>query len=122
VPLAILNESLEVMSVDKSLRKVQFQRHVRRTLGLTNLRPVEGRIEAIDPLDADGLVAKAYGTTGAILAASDRHLAAGGLTFVLKGRGQRDEDFPGHRLEKSLGYSLPGVVRAYRLLIYKRIS
>ncbi|OPY01088.1 MAG: Ribosomal RNA small subunit methyltransferase G [Syntrophorhabdus sp. PtaB.Bin047] len=121
VPLAILNESLEVMSVDKSLRKVQFQRHVRRTLGLTNLRPVEGRIEAIDPLDADGLVAKAYGTTGAILAASDRHLAAGGLTFVLKGRGQRDEDFPGHRLENSLGYSLPGVVRAYRLLIYKRI-
>jgi 16S rRNA (guanine527-N7)-methyltransferase len=122
VPLAILNGSLEVLSVDKSLRKVQFQRHVRRTLGLTNLRPVEGRIEEIDPLDADGLVAKAYGTTGAILAASDRHLAAGGLTFVLKGKGQQDEDHPGHRLEKSLGYSLPGVARDYRLLIYKKIS
>lgn len=122
VPLAILNGSLEVLSVDKSLKKVQFQRHVRRTLSLTNLRPVGGRIEAIDPLDADGLVAKAYGTTGAILAASNRHLAAGGLTFVLKGKGQQDEDFPGHRLEKSLGYSLPGVARDYRLLIYKKIS
>jgi 16S rRNA (guanine527-N7)-methyltransferase len=122
VPLAILNESLEVLSVDKSLRKVQFQRHVRRTLGLANLRPVEGRIEAIDPLAADCLVAKAYGTTGAILAASDRHLVAGGLTFILKGKGQRDEVFPGHTLEKSLGYSLPGVARDYRLLVYKKIS
>ncbi len=122
VPLAILNETLEVLSVDKSLRKVQFQRHVRRTLNLTNLRPVEGRIEAIDPLDADGLVAKAYGTTRAVLAASERHLVTGGLTFVLKGKRREDEIFPGHTLEKSLGYSLPGVARDYRLLVYKKIS
>ncbi len=122
VPLAILNGSLEVLSVDKSLRKIQFQRHVRRTLKLTNLRPVEGRIEAIDPLDADCLVAKAYGTTLAVLAASDRHLVTGGLTFVLKGRRREDGTFPGHVLEKDLGYSLPGVARDYRLLIYKRIS
>jgi hypothetical protein len=41
---------------------------------------------------------------------------------VLKGRRREDGTFPGHVLEKSLGYSLPGVARDYRLLIYKRIS
>jgi len=122
IPLAILNETLQVRSVDSNLKKIQFQRHIRRSLGLHNVEPIEGRIEAIEPLNADGLVAKAYGTTEAILAASDRHLAAGGLVFVLKGKGQGDEAFPGYMLEKSLGYSLPGVSKDYRLLIYKRIS
>jgi 16S rRNA (guanine527-N7)-methyltransferase len=122
IPLAILNETVEVVSVDSNLRKIQFQRHVRRSLGLPNLRPLEGRIEATDPLAADGLVAKAYGSIGAILAASDRHLVAEGLAFALKGGDQGDESFPGYVLEKSLGYSLPGVSRRYRLLMYKKIS
>lgn len=122
IPLAILNEGLMVRSVDKSLKKIQFQRHVRRTLGLGNIEPIEGRIETIDPLNADGLVAKAYGTTEAILAAADRHLVAGGLAFVLKGREQGDEARPGYVLEKSLTYSLPEVPREYRLLVYKKIS
>jgi hypothetical protein len=111
------------MSEDKSLRKVQFQRHVPPHPRAHQPPSVEGRIEAIDPLDADGLVAKAYvGPPVRSSPASDRHLAAGGLTFVLKGRGQRDEDFPGHRLEKKPRLFIAGVVRAYRLLIYKRIS
>ncbi len=122
VPLAVLNENITVHSVDSSLKKIQFQRHVRRTLGLDNFLPFEGRIEAIDPVNADGLVAKAYGTTEAILAAADRHLASGGLAFVLKGRQENERTHQGYGLEKIIPYSLPGVAKEYRLLVYKKIS
>jgi len=122
IPLAVLNEAVVVHSVDSNLKKIQFQRHVRRTLDLRNLLPLEGRIEAIDPLNADGLVAKAYGTTEAILAAADRHLVPGGLVFITKGRGEGGKEARGYLLEKALSYSLPGVAKDYRLLIYKKIS
>ena len=122
VPLAVLNEAVVVHSVDSNLKKIQFQRHVRRTLDLRNLLPLEGRIEVIDPLNADGLVAKAYGTTEAILTAADRHLVPGGLVFITKGRQEGGKEARGYLLENALSYSLPGVAKDYRLLIYKKIS
>lgn len=122
VPLAVLNEAVVVHSVDSNLKKIQFQRHVRRTLDLRNLLPLEGRIEVIDPLNADGLVAKAYGTTEAILTAADRHLAPGGLVFITKGGREEGKKARGYLLENTLSYSLPGVAKDYRLLIYKKIS
>ncbi|MDD3845275.1 MAG: class I SAM-dependent methyltransferase [Syntrophorhabdaceae bacterium] len=122
VPLAILNEGITVHSVDSSVKKMQFQRHVRRMLELRNLMPQEGRVEVIDPLKADGLVAKAYGTTRAILTAADRHVASGGLVFVLKGKKENERPCPGYGVEKNLSYALPGVAKEYRLLIYKKVS
>ncbi len=122
IPFAILNRSLEVCPVDSNLKKVQFQRHIRRTVGLPNLLPVLGRVEAIDPLGGDRLVAKAYGTTGAILTAAGRHLVAGGLVYIVKGDTQDEVSRGGFSIEASVDYSLPGTNRAYRLLIYKKIS
>lgn len=122
IPLAVLNEGITVYSVDSSLKKIQFQRHVRRTLGLGNFLPLEGRIEAIDPVNTDGLVAKAYGSTEAILTAADRHLASGGFAFVVKGRQESEKVHRGYGLERIISYSLPGVAKEYRLLVYKKIS
>ncbi len=122
IPFAILNGALEVFSVDSNLKKIQFQRHVRRAIGIPNLLPVRGRIEAIDPLGGDHLIAKAYGTSEAILQAADRHLATGGLVYIVKGGSECGISREGYVMETSVGYSLPGIKKAYRLLIYKKIS
>ena len=52
IPLAILGRSMAIVSVEKSLKKVQFQRHARRLLGLGNLEILHGRIEDMAPLAA----------------------------------------------------------------------
>lgn len=122
IPLAILDRSLEVCSVDSNLKKIQFQRHVRRAIGIPNLRPVRGRAETVDPLGGDRLVAKAYGTSEAILAAADRHLTTGGLVYIVKGVCENGVSRDGYSIETSVDYSLPGTNKAYRLLIYKKIS
>lgn len=121
IPLAILNRTREILSVDSNLKKIQFQRHVRRAIGIPNFQPVRGRIEAIDPLEGDSLVAKAYGTAGAILAAADRHLLTGGLVYIVKGVSERGLPRDGYSVEASIDYSLPGIDKAYRLLVYKKI-
>jgi len=121
-PIAILNEGITVHSVDSSLKKIQFQRHVRRVLGLSNYFPLRGRIEIIDPLGADGIIAKAFGSTESILAAADRHLAAEGLVFIVKGKDEQGKDHGGYRLEKALSYELPDVPKTYRFFVYKKIS
>lgn len=122
IPFAILNRSLEVCSIDSNLKKIQFQRHVRRAIGLLNFIPVRGRAEVIEPLGADRLVAKAYGTGEAILEAADRHLVAGGLVCIVKGSSQEEFSRDGYLVETSRDYSLPGIEKIYRLVIYKKIS
>ena len=87
-----------------------------------NFQPIWGRVEAIDPLKADRLVARAYGTSEAILAAADRHLIKGGLVYIVKGRAENAIPRQGYSIERSVDYSLPGVTKEYRLLVYKKIS
>ena len=122
IPFAILNRTLEVCSVDSNLKKIQFQRHVRRAVGIPNFLPVLGRAETIEPLGGDRLVAKAYGTAGTILAAADRHVVTGGLVYMVKGGSENGIVRDGYSVETSADYSLPGINRTYRLLVYKKIS
>ena len=122
IPIAALNGSTAVYSVDGNLKKVQFQRHIRRELGLANFFPIRGRTEMIDPLGADGLIAKAFGTTESILDAAERHLGVSGKVFIVKGKDGQGKDHPRYRLEKELSYMLPDVEKTYRLFIYKKVS
>lgn len=122
IPFAILNRSLEIFSVDSNLKKIQFQRHIRRLMEISNFQPVRGRAEAVDPLNGDRLVAKAYGTSDAILAAADRHVIKGGFVYMVRGRAGNGAPRRGYSVVNSLDYSLPGVEKGYRLLVYKKIS
>lgn len=122
IPIAVLNGSITVYSVDGNLKKVQFQRHIRRELRLANFFPIRGRTEMIDPLGADGLIAKAFGTTESILDAAERHLGVSGKVFIVKGKDGQGKNNPRYRLEKELSYMLPDVEKTYRLFIYKKVS
>jgi 16S rRNA (guanine527-N7)-methyltransferase len=120
-PLAVLNKSMDVVSVDSNLKKIQFQRHISRTMGPANFMPVHGRVELIDPVGADGLICKAFGTIESMFLAAERHLLPGGLIFMPKGRTEDAVENERYVLERSLLYSLPGVEKEYRLLVYKKI-
>jgi 16S rRNA (guanine527-N7)-methyltransferase len=120
IPLKVLSPEMEVYPVDRSLKKVQFQRHVKRSLALEGFFPVHGRIEEIEPLGVDGVVVKAFGPIPAILEMSKRHLNEGGRVFIVKGMAEEAGEAEGFELESIVPYTLPGSGRKYRLFVYRK--
>jgi 16S rRNA (guanine527-N7)-methyltransferase len=122
IPLKILNEKMQVFSIDKSLKKIQFQRHIQRTLKLYNFFPIHGRIESLEPLDVQSLVAKAFGSIPDILTKGGRHIRKGGHAFLLRGKTKALEDIDGFTLEDVIPYTLPDSIKARTLFIYRKLG
>lgn len=59
LPLAILRPEAEIWLVDSRERRHHFQRAAVRTLRLTNVQAVRGRIEQLEPRPCGGVVAQA---------------------------------------------------------------
>jgi 16S rRNA (guanine527-N7)-methyltransferase len=122
IPLSLLNRKMHVFSLDKSLRKIQFQRHIKRTMNLGDFEPVQGRVEDLKPLEVESLVVKAFGSTRRILELGGRHLSEGGTAFILKGKKEGREDFAGFEAIRAIPYTLPMGEKSYRLIIYRKVE
>jgi len=121
IPLALLNEKTRVFSVDKTLKKIQFQRHVKRTMKLANFFPIHSRVESLEPLDIESLVAKAFGGITDTLMKGGRHIKKWGHAFLLKGKTQQSEFVDGFSLEEIIPYVLPDSTKARTLFVYAKI-
>ncbi len=122
IPLSILNDTVYVFSIDKSLRKIQFQRHIKRTLQLDRFTPIHGRVEETAPVSADSLVVKAFGSVPDILGKGGSHIKPGGRALILKSGKDKPSEYKGFFLEDTIGYELPAISRPYKLFIYKKVS
>ncbi|MDR2019042.1 MAG: class I SAM-dependent methyltransferase [Syntrophobacterales bacterium] len=120
IPLKILSPGMEVYPVDRSLRKIQFQRHIKRSLQLEGFFPIHGRIEEVEPLMVDSVVVKAFGAIPAILEMSERHLNEAGRVFIVKGMAEEAVRAGGFALESVVPYTLPGSGRRYRMFVYRK--
>jgi len=123
VTISILSKSqdtMKVYSADKSIKKIQFQRHIKRRLHLNNFLPIHGRIETLEPMCVDILLAKGFGTTEDILRYGGRHIVKDGLALIVKGRDETPHHIEGFYLKKDERYALPGDNRVYRLFIYQK--
>jgi 16S rRNA (guanine527-N7)-methyltransferase len=122
IPLAIIDANMKIFSIDKSLRKVQFQRHIKRTLRLSQFIPIHGRAEEIAPIGVDSLVVKAFGSIPEILEKGGIHIKPGGRALVLKGEKAEPVDWEGFLLQDTISYELPVISKSYKLFIYKKVS
>lgn len=77
--------------VEADQRKATFLRQAARELGLTRVTVLSDRIEAVPPLSADVLSARALSALPQLCAFGLRHLAAGGLALFPKGAQHRSE-------------------------------
>lgn len=121
IPLAITDHERKVYSIDKVLKKIQFQRHIKRMLGLTQLNPIHCRAEDITPLGCDILVAKAFGTVGLILRLGGRHLLDRGCAYLVRGVHEEPSCEEGFELEHTRQYTLEKGKKTYQLLVYKKV-
>jgi 16S rRNA (guanine527-N7)-methyltransferase len=121
IPFAILGRGVHVVSVDASTKKIQFQRHVRRVLGLDNLTLFASRIEELEPQGVEIVVAKAVGPTEDLLNWAGRHLSGRGAVILVKGKSEPETDFPGFALESAERYRLSGSAKEFKLITYKKV-
>ena len=120
VPLKVLAPGMEVCPVDSSLRKVQFLRHIKRSIGLEGFFPVHGESRRWSPWARDMVTAKAFGPAPLILGLSGRHMAEGGRAFILKGTKEEAAEVEGFALKELIPYTLPGSSKQYRLFVYSK--
>jgi len=59
LPIAVLRPEVRVTLVDSRERRHHFQRTARRTLGLENVDPVRGRLEELEPVPHEAVLAQA---------------------------------------------------------------
>lgn len=107
VVLALARPDLVVLAVDASAKKLAFVRQAALELPVPNLRPVHGRFEDLEPLEADLGTAKALGALDQLAAWWTRHGKAGAPFFALKGADWTREVVPGGWLALAHPYDLP---------------
>jgi 16S rRNA (guanine527-N7)-methyltransferase len=88
LPIALARPDLEVLALDKAGKKIAFVRQAALELGLTNLKPLAGRAEALAPLEAHAGVAKAVGSLDLLCGWWRRHGRPGAPFLALKGAGE----------------------------------
>jgi 16S rRNA (guanine527-N7)-methyltransferase len=82
LPIAIMEPTTRVVLVDSRERRYHFQRTVRRGLGLQNVEPLLGRIEELECIPGDIVVAQALAQPDAAVQLGLGWVRAGGLLVV----------------------------------------
>ena len=86
IPLAIASTGLDIVSIDSVGKKINFQKHVKRTLTLENIEPICDRIENVKIKGTfDFVVARALSDLGQLLSLAAPFLKKGGQLWAMKG-------------------------------------
>ena len=96
IPLKIVQPSLRVTLVDSVRKKVDFQRHILRTLGLRGIDAVHGRAQDQEILGRmkgpfDMVISRALSDTQTFLKLSAPFLEKGGRVLAMKADVSREE-------------------------------
>lgn len=129
LPLKIARPALTIWSVDAVAKKIAFQKHVVRTLKLTEFTALHARLEALplnDTLPAfDLIVTRAFSSLREILALAGPLLAANGQVVAMKGADGLEEladseksiERAGFKCQRTLQMHLPQS-KAQRCLLF----
>ncbi len=120
IPLKILRREMDVFSVDRGLKKIQFQRHIKRVMHLKGFMLIHSRIEILEGMGIDSLVVKGFGGIQEILEKGGKHVKKGGHAFIVKGKREKPVDCEGFVLQDEVPYALPLSEKGYRLFIYMK--
>lgn len=91
VVLALAEPAWDVTCVDAVGKKAAFVRQVAAELELPNLHAVHARVEVLNRPPFDVVTARAFASLSALVQATRRLLAPGGVWMAMKGRRPNDE-------------------------------
>ena len=133
IPLKIVQPSLEVILIDSVRKKVDFQRHIIRKLGLKGMEAIHGRIQEKAILKGlegrfEIVMSRAFSDLRTLLVLSVPFLKKRGIVLAMKGRVNREEiqllseeERVPYRLQKIIPLFLPyGSLKRSILLFEKQ--
>ncbi len=96
IPLKMVQPSLQITLIDSARKKIDFQKHIIRTLGLKGIGTVHGRAQDKEVLEQwtgrfDALVSRAFSDLGTFLALGYPFLIKGGVAIAMKGELPKEE-------------------------------
>ena len=119
IPLKIVQPSLEITLIDSIRKKVDFQRHILRMLGLKGIEAIHGRVQDKEILHSMGgrfdlVISRAFTDIRNLLLLSFPFVKKGGLVLAMKGELDNKEirlfsekEKTRYRLQKTIPLSLP---------------
>jgi 16S rRNA (guanine527-N7)-methyltransferase len=119
IPLKMVNPGLEVTLIDSVQKKVAFQRHIIRTLHLTGIEALHGRVQDQEVTQRlkerfDVVISRAFSDLSTLLILSQPFLKKGGKVLAMKGK-RKGEGIPSSferkgdsfHLETTVSFFLP---------------
>ena len=120
LPLALAAPQRAFTLIDSVAKKIRFVTHAARTLQLSNVTPLQARVEALTPAECfDTVIARAYASLPDLLASVAGLCGPATRVLALKGRYPADEIAqlpPGWRLQQSRSISVPGLAAERHIL------
>ena len=132
IPLKIVKPSLEITLVDSVRKKVDFQRHIIRKLGLKGIEAIHGRIQERTILKGlEGrfriIISRAFSDLRNLLVLSVPFLEKGGWVIAMKGivddkeiRSLTETEGSRYRLHKTTSLVLPFSSFKRTILLFER--
>jgi len=132
IPLKIVQPSLEITLIDSVRKKVDFQRHIIRMLGLKQIEAIHGRIQEKEIHQSlagrfDAVISRAFSDLQTLLLLAFPVLRKGGMLFAMKGELEREGTglFPKgketqYRLKRTTSFLLPGSSFKRSILLFEK--
>jgi 16S rRNA (guanine527-N7)-methyltransferase len=113
LPLALIEPERQFTLIDSVAKKIRFVTHAVRVLGLTNVVPLQARVETLNPdVPFSTVIARAYAALPDLLGSVGGLCGAQTRVIALKGRYPQDElsELPrGWRLAQVRKLAIPGL-------------
>lgn len=132
IPLKMVEPFLEVTLIDSVRKKVDFQKHIIRTLGLKGIEAIHGRVQDKEILQSMGgrfdfVISRAFSDLQTLLILSLPFLKKGGIVLAMKGEMNREE-IPSlakiegirYRLQKTVSLVIPGGTFKRSILLFEK--
>jgi 16S rRNA (guanine527-N7)-methyltransferase len=119
IPLKMVQASLQVTLIDSVRKKVDFQKHIVRLLGLRGIEAVHGRVQEEKVVQEmverfDMTISRAFSDTATFLKLSHLLLKRGGMAIAMRGKTTEEEfqrlsmeEEERYRLQKQVSFVLP---------------
>jgi len=132
IPLKIVQPSLEITLIDSVRKKVDFQRHILRMLGLKGIQAIHGRVQDKDILQGltgqfDAVLSRAFSDLQSLLLLAYPFLKEGGILLAMKGELEREEirlflkrEEARYRLQKTFTFLLPQSSFKRSILLFEK--
>jgi 16S rRNA (guanine527-N7)-methyltransferase len=132
IPLKIIQPTLEMTLIDSVRKKVDFQRHIIRTLGIKGIETIHGRVQDREIHQGlggrfDVILSRAFSDLQALLSLSSPFLRKGGMVIAMKGQVESGEiqllsNIEGSRycLQGTISLTLPFSIFKRTILLFKK--